>query len=254
MRSLHHVQSRNIKASGNKAMSSQQASFELKHRVFLAMNKLADRDTYQIGVEELDRTIDGLGPEGIIPFLSCISETDTEQKSAVRKECVKMMGTLARLHGSLMAPHLGKMIASIVRRLRDQDSVVRDACAETVGILASHLGGCRLGDGGAIVVLSKPLFEALGEQNRYVQTGAAMCLTRVFDEASEAPISFLPQMLTRIVKLLKNPHFMAKPALIDLIRSIIQVILFSPDFRKPGVIIHIFSFIICLRLAFDQTV
>ncbi|CAA6672100.1 unnamed protein product [Spirodela intermedia] len=208
MRSLHHVQSRNIKANGSKAMSSQQASFELKHRVFVAMNKLADRDTYQIGVEELDRTIDGLGPEGMIPFLSCIIETDTEQKSVV--------------HGSFVAPHLGKMITSIVRRLRDQDSVVRDACAETVGILASHLGGFRLGDGGAIVVLSKPLFEALGEQNRYVQTGAAMCLTRVFDEASEAPISFLPQMLTRIVKLLKNPHFMAKPALIDLIRSIIQ--------------------------------
>ena len=207
-------------------MSSQQASFELKNRAFLALNKLADRDTYPRGMEELEKIIDGLGPEGISPFLSCITETDAEQKSAVRKECVKMMGTLTRLHGSLMVPHLGKMINSIAKRLKDQDTVVRDACAETAGLLASHLGGYTPGDsGGAVVVLSKPLFEALGEQNRNAQTGAAMCLARVFDEAGEAPFPFLPQMLNRIIKLLKNPHFMAKAALIDLIRSIIQVIL-----------------------------
>uniref|UniRef100_A0A1D1XXL7 Microtubule-associated protein TORTIFOLIA1 n=1 Tax=Anthurium amnicola TaxID=1678845 RepID=A0A1D1XXL7_9ARAE len=223
LRSLHHSQSKPPKVGGGRGMSSQQAAFELKHRVFQSLNKLGDRDTYQIGVEELEKVVDGLGPEGIAPFLSCITETVAEQKSAVRKECVRMMGTLARFHGSLVTSHLGKMTSSIVKRLKDQDSVVRDACVETVGLLASSLGGCGVGDGGGtFVVLAKPLFEALGEQSRYVQMGAALCLARVIDEASEVPISILPQMLNRIVRLLKNPHFMAKPALVDLIRSIVQ--------------------------------
>ncbi|XP_078434550.1 ARM repeat superfamily protein [Wolffia australiana] len=223
MRSLHSLPSRSIKATRSKAISPQQASFELRNRVFLALNKLADRDTHQIGVEELDKIINNLGPESIVSVLSCISETDSEQKSAVRKECVKLMGTMTKLHGALMAPYLGKMIASIAKRLRDPDTVVRDVCGETVGLLAYHLGCFSYGDnGGAVAVLSKPLFEALGEQNRNVQMGAAMSLTRVFDEAREVPISLLQQMLTRIIKLLKNPHFMAKPALVDLIRSIVQ--------------------------------
>ncbi|MQL85604.1 hypothetical protein Taro_018124 [Colocasia esculenta] len=223
MRPLHHAQSKGVKSGGGRLANSQQVAFELKQRVFLSLNKLGDRDTYQIGVEELEKVIDGLGPEGVAPFLSCITETVAEQKTAIRKECVKMMGTLARFHGPLLAPHLGKVTGSIVKRLKDQDSVVRDACVETVGLLASSLGSCGMGEGGGVfVVLAKPLFEALGEQNRYVQMGAAMCLARVIDEASEVPISILPQMLNRIIKLLKNPHFMAKPALIDLVRSIIQ--------------------------------
>ncbi|KAK9269469.1 hypothetical protein L1049_001244 [Liquidambar formosana] len=211
-----------IKAKGNTRVNTQQVIFELKHRVVLALNKLADRDTYQIGVEELEKAAECLTPEGITPFLSCILDTDSEQKSAVRKECIRMMGTLANFHEGLIGPHLGKMIASIVKRLKDQDSVVRDACVETVGVLASRLGNREGESDGVFVVLVKPLFEALGEQNRQVQSGSAFCLARIIDNTHDPPISILQRMLTRTMKLLKNPHFMAKPAVIELNRSIIQ--------------------------------
>jgi HEAT repeat protein len=212
-----------MKARGPTRVNAQQVIFELKHKVVVALNKLADRDTYQIGVDELEKTAECLTTERIAPFLSCILDTDSEQKSAVRKECIRLMGTLARFHEGLIGPHLGKMVASIVKRLKDPDSVVRDACVETVGILASKLSNRRGETDSVFVVLVKPLFEALGEQNKQVQSGSALCLARIIDNTHDPPISILQKMLTRTTKLLKNPHFMAKPAVIELNRSIIQV-------------------------------
>ncbi|KAK1269670.1 Microtubule-associated protein TORTIFOLIA1 [Acorus gramineus] len=213
----------NPKAKGGGRANPHQVAFELKQRVVAALNKLADRDTYQIGSDELERIAVGLaGPESLAPLLSCVLETDSEQKSSVRKECVRVMGTLARSHGEIMAPHLPKMVGSIVKRLKDSDSVVRDACVETVGVLASKMSGGDEAGNGCFVILVKPLFEVLGEQNRQVQIGSALCLVSIVDNATDPPIPVLLRMLMRVVKLMKNQHFMAKPALIELIRSIVQ--------------------------------
>ncbi|XP_031281596.1 TORTIFOLIA1-like protein 2 [Pistacia vera] len=210
-----------MKTRASSRINVQQVSFELKHKVILALNKLADRDTYQIGVDELDKMAECLTPDKIAPFVSCILDTDSEQKSLVRKECIRLIGALARFHQALMGPHLSKMVASIVKRLKDSDSIVRDACVETMGVLASKLSN-RGDDGdGVFVALVRPLFEALGEQNKSMQFGAALCLARVIDNIHDAPVSILQRMLTRTIKLLKNPHFMAKPAVIELNRSII---------------------------------
>ncbi|KAI9192219.1 hypothetical protein LWI28_019710 [Acer negundo] len=212
----------NMKARGGSRVNAQQVTFELKHKVILALNKLADRDTYQLGVDELDKIAECLAPDKIAPFISCILDTDSEQKSAVRKESIRLMGTLARFHQALIAPHLSKMVASIVKRLKDSDSVVRDACVETMGILASKLSNHGDEAHAVFVALVRPLFEALGEQNKQAQSGTALCLARVVDNTPHPPVSVLQRMLTRTIKLLKNPHFMAKPAVIELNRSIIQ--------------------------------
>ncbi|KAK1632612.1 hypothetical protein QYE76_006927 [Lolium multiflorum] len=205
----------------NVAPSKGKAAFELKHRLVQALNKIGDRDTYQIGLAELQNSTATLSPDTVGPFLSCVADTDADQKSAVRKECVRAIGALARSQGGLLAPHMPKVVASVVRRLRDADSVVRDACVDTCGTLSVCVR--EYGDGGAaLVALVRPLFESLGEQNRYVQAGAALCLAKVIDESSYFPGPVLPQMLGRVVKILKNPHFMAKPAVIELIRSIVQ--------------------------------
>ncbi|GLT28642.1 hypothetical protein SLA2020_035580 [Shorea laevis] len=211
-----------VRGKGPSKVNSQQVVFELKQKVNLALNKLADRDTYQIGVDELDKTAECLTSDKISPFLSCILDTDSEQKSAVRKECVRLMGTLARFHEGLVGPYLGKMVTSIVRRLKDPDTIVRDSCVETMGVLASKLSNCEDESNGVFVVLVKPLFEALGEQYKQVQSGAALCLASIIDNIHDPPSSILQRMLTRTIKLLKNPHFMAKPAVIELNRSIIQ--------------------------------
>ncbi|XP_059283496.1 TORTIFOLIA1-like protein 2 isoform X1 [Lycium ferocissimum] len=213
-----------VRGRGPSRVNGQQVAFELKQRAVLALNKLADRDTYQIGVEELEKIIECLTPDGVAPFLSCILDTDSEQKSAVRKESIRLMGMLANFHDSIVVPHLGKMVTSIVKRLKDSDTVVRDACVDTVGVLASKMSSVT-GDNendGVFVMLVRPIFEAMGEQNKQVQTGSALCLARVIDSIQNPPAVILQKMLAKTVKLLKNPHFMAKPAVIELNRSIIQ--------------------------------
>ncbi|XP_023634126.1 TORTIFOLIA1-like protein 2 [Capsella rubella] len=206
---------------GNMATNPQQVIFELKKKVITALNKLADRDTYQRGVDELEKTVEHLAPDKISCFLSCILDTDSEQKTAVRKECIRLMATLAKFHEGLVGPYLGKMVSSIVKRLKDPDSVVRDVCIETMGVLASKMSCYEDEKYGVFVSLVKPFFEAIGDQNKYVQSGAALCLARVIDSSPEAPVAIIQRMLTRTVKLLNNSHFIAKPAVIELNRSII---------------------------------
>lgn len=225
-----------LKSKGISARTnSQHVTFELKQRVILALNKISDRDTYEIGVDELGRTIESLTPDGISTFLSCILDTDSEQKIAVRKECIRLMGILTTFHHDLIGPHLGKMVASTVKRLKDPDSVVRNACIETMGILASKFSNNE--PEGSFVVLVRPLFEALGEQNKHVQFGSALCLSRVIDHTHDPPLPILQRMLTRTTKMLKNPHFMAKPAMIELNRSIIQVCFCNLSLLSGSVII-----------------
>lgn len=196
------------------------SAFELKHKVVVSLNKLGDRDTYQLGVDELEKTAQSLSPDGIAPFLSCILDTDSQQKTALRKECIRLMATMLRFHPQLMLPHLPKIISSIVKRLKDPDSVVRDACVDTVRVFASKFSN----DEGVFLALLRPLFEALGEQNKQMQAGSALCLATVIDNTHHPPLSLLHKMLLRTTKMLKNPHFMAKPTIIDLNRSIIQAI------------------------------
>ncbi len=162
-----------LRGSGGKAV----LMIELKNRILAALNKLADRDTQQLAVEDLERLSESLSSEGLSMFLSCLYETDGQQKSAVRRECIKLFGTLATLHGGeALAPHAPKIVANIVRRLKDPDSNIRDACVDAMGILASQIGGGgggaeATGAGGSINIFVKPLLEALGEQNRNLQVG-----------------------------------------------------------------------------------
>ncbi|KAE9599565.1 putative MT-associated protein TORTIFOLIA1/SPIRAL2 [Lupinus albus] len=199
-----------------KSHSQGKANFELKHKVVVALNKLGDRDTQQIGIDELHKTAQCLTPEAIPSFLSCLLDTDSNQKSGIRKECVRLMATLATFHH--IGPYLPKMVAAIVKRLRDPDSMVRDVCVQTTAVLASKLND----DDNAFLVLVRPFFEALGEQNKHIQSTSALCLSAVIDNTHRPSLHILHKILTtRVLKLLNNPHFMAKPALLHLTRAIL---------------------------------
>ncbi len=174
---------------------------QLKNRILAALNKLADRDTQQLAVEELERLIVDLSQQhqhqlsssSLSLFLSCLYETDAQQKTVVRRECMKLFGALATFHGQALVPHVPKIVAYILRRLQDPDSTyIRDACVDVMGILAAspfdqataahaHARAPRGGRATAtyddhyqlsvisVNVFVKPLLDALGEQNRNLQ-------------------------------------------------------------------------------------
>lgn len=201
------------------------AVIELKQRILISLNKLADRDTQQIAMEDLEKIIQSLSPEAITACLNCFYDTDFQQKGIVRKECIRLLGTLAVTHTELVSPHLTKIVTHIVKRLKDSDSSVREACPVTMGVLAGQYlrGDSGNGAGSLVSVFVKPLFEALGEQNKSVQSGSAMCLSKLIENAKDPPVGAFQRLCPRICKYLSNPNFLAKAYLLSVIASLAQV-------------------------------
>lgn len=206
-------------SSIGKQASHQQAMHQLRQRVIAAINKLSDRDTYAIASEELESVARSLNSDAFGPFLSCLYNTDSQQKSTVRKECVKLFATMAEAHGSSLSSHLPRMVGNVVCRLKDPDSNVRDACVDSIGVMASRIAGST----SSISTFVKPFMEALGEQNRYLQVGSALCLSRAIANAADPQLpGVLQRLLPRIVKLLGNQNFMGKPALLSVVGSVVE--------------------------------
>ncbi|KAI3710205.1 hypothetical protein L2E82_39979 [Cichorium intybus] len=133
----------------------------LKQRVILTLNKIADRDTYEIGVEELGRTIETLTPDGISPFLSCILDTDSEKKNSRSKRMHKTNRTTKMLKnphfmakpamielnrsiihagGASTQSTLNAAMSSIQEGLKNSDWRTRKAACEALAEIASNNG------------------------------------------------------------------------------------------------------------------
>ncbi|XP_015898867.2 TORTIFOLIA1-like protein 1 isoform X2 [Ziziphus jujuba] len=222
------------RSSTSSSLSSHLAMVELKQRMLTSLSKLSDRDTYQIAVEDLEKIIQTLSPEGIPMLLNCLYEASTDPKPAVKKESIRLLATVCASHGDSTSTHLTKIIAHIVKRLKDADSGVKDACRDAIGALsAQYLKGENGGDNGSlgsvVTLFVKPLFEAMGEQNKGVQSGAAMCMAKMVECASNPPVAAFQKLCPRICKLLNNPNFLSRAALLPVVSSLSQVGAIAPQ-------------------------
>ncbi|KAL1203026.1 Microtubule-associated protein TORTIFOLIA1 [Cardamine amara subsp. amara] len=222
-------------SSNSGSLTSFQAMVELKQKILTSISKLADRDTYQIAVEDLEKTIQSLSPETLPMFLNCLYDSCSDPKPAVKKECLHLLSYVCSLHCDSTAAHITKIIAQIVKRLKDSDSGVRDACRDTIGALSGIYlkgkeEGTNTGAASSVVGLFvKPLFEAMGEQNKVVQSGAAMCMARMVESAASPPIASFQKLCPRICKLLSNSSFLAKASLLPVVSSLSQVGAIAPQ-------------------------
>ncbi|KAH1063304.1 hypothetical protein J1N35_028291 [Gossypium stocksii] len=210
------------------SLSSHLAMVEFKQRVLTLLSKLSDRDTYQIAVEDLEKIIQSLAPESLPILLNCLFDSSNDPKPAVKKESLRLLSMLCNCHGELAAPQLTKIIAHIVKRLKDADSGVKDACRDSIGALSGqYLKG---ENGGTMVELFvKPLFEAMSEQNKGVQSGAATCMAKMVECAGDPPLTAFQKLCPRICKLLNSQNFMAKASLLALVASLSQVGAIAPQ-------------------------
>ncbi|WJX94262.1 hypothetical protein P8452_75699 [Trifolium repens] len=195
-------------------MSSPQ---NIKQKVFTCLTKLSDRDTHSLAAAELVTIARNLDTTTVPVFLSCMYSTDASDKSPVRKQCVQLFGLLSETHGNALSPYLSKIIANVIRRLRDSDSSVRSACVNSVSALACHVTKQPF------LSFLKPLSEALfTEQDQNAQIGAALCLASAIDGAPDPDSARLAKLLPKFQKLLKREVFKAKPALLTLIGSVVE--------------------------------
>lgn len=201
---------------------------ELKQRILTSLSKLSDRDTHQIAVDDLQNIIQTLSPDGVSMLLNCLYDSTNDPKPAVKKESLRLLSLLCATHPDSTATHLTKIIAHIVKRLKDPDSCVKDACRDAIGQLSSQY--FKGGDSGSVVSLFvKPLFEAMNEQNKGVQAGSAMCMAKMVDLATEPPVAAFQKLCPRICKYLNNPNFLAKSALLPVVASLSQVGAIAPQ-------------------------
>lgn len=185
---------------------------DLKQRVFACLNKLSDRDTLAVASAELDSIAKTLPQDAFSPFISCLSSTDSSDKSPVRRQCVRLLGLMSSAHGDALSPHVSKMLSTVVRRLRDSDSAVRAACVEAVGSMASQITRPPFSS------FMKPLVEAvLHEQDQSSQVGSALCLAAAIEAAPDPEPAQLQKLLPKLLKLGNNESFKAKAALLWLI-------------------------------------
>lgn len=192
---------------------------DLKQRVIACLNRLSDRDTLALAAAELDSIALNLSPETFSLFINCLQSTDSSAKSPVRKHCVSLLSVLSRSHGDSLAPHLSKMVSTVLRRLRDPDSSVRAACAAASVDMTTSITGPPFS------ILSGPIIETLVHDcDPNAQIGAAVCLAAAVDAADEPDVEQLQKALPKIGKLLKSEGFKAKPELLGVIGSVIGAV------------------------------
>ncbi|XP_043691380.1 microtubule-associated protein TORTIFOLIA1-like [Telopea speciosissima] len=220
--------------SSSSSLSSHLAMIELKQRILNSLSKLSDRDTYQIAVEDLEKIIQTISPDGngVSMLLNCLYEATNDPKPAVKKESLRLLTLLCSTHSDYTSTHLTKIIAHIVKRLKDPDSGVRDSCRDAVGALSSQYlrSDAENGNLGSVVALFvKPLFEAMGEQNKVVQAGAAICLAKIVESATDPPVAAFQKLCPRVSKYFNNQNFLAKAALLPVVSSLSQVGAIAPQ-------------------------
>ncbi|KAL0320782.1 UNVERIFIED_CONTAM: Microtubule-associated protein TORTIFOLIA1 [Sesamum radiatum] len=225
--------SRSSSASSSSSVSSHLAMVELKQRILTSLNKLADRDTHQIAVEDLEKIIQSLSSDGVSMLLNCLYDAANDPKPALKKEGVRLLATLCATHTDAAAAHLTKIIAHIVKRLKDSDSLVRESCRDAIGSLAGlYLKGGNGGDS-VVSLFLKPLFEVMSENNKAAQGGAAMCLAKMVECASDPPLITFQKLCTRVCKYLNSPNFMAKASMLRVVSSLSQVGAITPQSLEP---------------------
>ncbi|KAK4760459.1 hypothetical protein SAY87_005352 [Trapa incisa] len=192
---------------------------DLKSRVISSLNKLSDRDTVAVGVSELQSIAQSLTPDTFASFLACVHSTDDSSRSSVRRQCVQILALLSRSHGDDLSPHVSKMVAIIVRRLRDPDSSVRAACVAASSAIPANIPRSPFS------AILKPLTDALTtEQDANSQIGAAMCISAAVDAAAAGTeMDQLRKLLPKAGKLLRSEGFKAKAAVLGMVGSLIGV-------------------------------
>lgn len=202
---------------------------ELKQRILTALSKLSDRDTHQIAIDDLEKIIQSISPEAIPMLLNCLYDSSADPKPAVKKESLRLLTVVCASHSDSTSTHLTKIIAHIIRRVKDSDSGVKDSCRDAIGALSAQYlkgdgsGGDNGGLGSVVALFVKPLFEAMGEQNKGVQSGAALCMAKMVECAASPPIMAFQKLCPRICKLLNNPNFLAKASLLPVVSNLSQV-------------------------------
>ncbi|CAA7048434.1 unnamed protein product [Microthlaspi erraticum] len=230
---MKHSTASSFSVRSSVALSSHSAMVELKQRILTSLSRIGDRDTYQIAVDDLEKVVVSVSdsPETLPVLLHCLFDSFADPKAPVKRESIRLLSFLCLTYSDLTSSQLAKIISHIVKRLKDADNGVRDACRDAIGSLsAQFLSETEEGNGSSLVGLfAKPLFEAMAEQNKSLQSGAAICMGKMVDSPTEPPVAAFQKLCPRISKLLNSPNYITKGSLLPVVGSLSQVGAIAPQ-------------------------
>ncbi|KAG2328462.1 hypothetical protein Bca4012_037459 [Brassica carinata] len=210
--------------------SSHSAMVEQKQRILTSLSRIGDRDTYQIAVDDLEKLVLSVSdsPETLPVLLHCLFDSSADPKPPVKRESTRLLSFLCLTYSDLTSSQLAKIISHIVKRLKDADNGVRDACRDAIGSLSEKFLNAG-GSSSMVGLFAKPLFEAMAEQNKSMQSGAAVCMGKMVDSATEPPVAAFQKLCPRISKLLNSPNYLTKASLLPVVGSLSQVGAIAPQ-------------------------
>ena len=239
--------------------ASQRHASLLKQKTLDALTRLGDRDTARVAVHELTRLIASMPPEHLPVVVQCLcDESAAAPKPAARREVLRLFETLAEAQHEHALPHLPRLVAATIRRMKDPDPIVGDACVETLGALAET--AVRLPPNINRAVLSgpdavgphfvRPVIDAMHETNsRGAQDVACRALARVFRRCGPgrgganvpAGVNWFPdggpgRLALKLASMLSAPNFYAKAALVQAIAALFASAAFAVGPQLPALL------------------
>lgn len=239
--------------------ASQRHASLLKQKTLDALTRLGDRDTARVAVHELTRLITSMPPEHLPVVVQCLcDESAAAPKPAARREVLRMFETVADAQREHALPHLPRLVAATIRRMKDPDPIVGDACVETLGALAE--AAARLPPSINRAVLSgpdavgphfvRPVIDAMHETNsRNAQDVACRALARVFRRCgpgrggagAPAGANWFPdggpgRLALKLASMLSAPNFYAKAALVQAIAALFAAAAFAVGPQLPALL------------------
>ncbi|CAN1318657.1 Microtubule-associated protein TORTIFOLIA1 [Linum perenne] len=213
------------------------AQVALKQKVLNSLSKLADLDTYQIAVKDLDFIAQSLSLSDLQVLLNTLysSSSNITNKPIVRRESIHLLSLCHQYHCDSKSPNLRRTVTHIIELLRDPDPSVRKACCRAIGVLSGIYLKPEVVSEARVKLFVEQLFKALREQNGDMQSGAAMCLEKMVECAATNNTvgAEFENLLPRICKMLNNKSFQAKASLLSTVSMLSQVGAIAPRCWEP---------------------
>eukprot|EP01017_Pseudomicrothorax_dubius_P031702 TRINITY_DN4071_c0_g4_i1.p1 TRINITY_DN4071_c0_g4~~TRINITY_DN4071_c0_g4_i1.p1 ORF type:complete len:799 (-),score=182.40 TRINITY_DN4071_c0_g4_i1:122-2470(-) len=216
----------------NFRMKPKKAATDLAFRQTLlaALSKLNDAATVKTGLDEvatlIQAHVDDTERLGLV--IHALGESNEHQRPLARRESFKIFGMLAASRSKDLTNLLPRLLATFVKRVKDDAGENLTAIGEAFGSVVEHglrdlapTEGLQLFayiEGYLTGVITK-------EPNKNVQAGCAVCLTRLIQTSPLDVLIFgLDETVARLLEIARNPNFKAQAHLLEALLSLLLAV------------------------------
>eukprot|EP01023_Acetabularia_acetabulum_P057160 TRINITY_DN6648_c0_g1_i6.p1 TRINITY_DN6648_c0_g1~~TRINITY_DN6648_c0_g1_i6.p1 ORF type:complete len:583 (-),score=82.62 TRINITY_DN6648_c0_g1_i6:202-1950(-) len=206
----------------NRQLSIRQRRNQYKDNFLQSLGKLSDRDTEQIGFQELGQYIVECNDlEDLSVAVNAFTSINTESPTFTRKDTLKLIEFLLTTANPQQAQlissrYLQKIVGYVKGKFIDPDPAVRELSGITLGKIAGHVSASK---GESNKTITSQILECMASQNSNISCMATISLLNY--STSDFPPDLTDAQVKQLLKLLNSQHFLGKA---NLLKSICQYV------------------------------